>query len=95
MRLDVVIHHLRVCRRNHDLSFFTVSLYIPGDPCGFQSLQDILILCFRRGENGGIIHVHVGFGNIRDGDQPFQYILLRYGGEGNHMAVPHNLVRLL
>ena len=36
MRLDIIVHHLGIGSRNHDLSFFTKPLRVSGYESGFQ-----------------------------------------------------------
>ena len=95
MRLNIVVHHLRIRCRNHNLSFFTKALNISRNTGSFQCFQNILKLCFGCGNHGGVVNVHVRLCNIRNGDESLQNAFLRDCRKSHDMTVSHNLIRLL
>ena len=68
MRLDIIVHHLGIGSRNHDLSFFTKPFRVSCYESCFQSFQNILKLRLCRRNNSRVIDIHIRLCNIRNGD---------------------------
>ena len=55
-----------------------------------QRAQNVAIAGSRLGENLGVKEVHVGVGNVLDGDQPLQFPVGTHGAEGVNLHIAHH-----
>ena len=92
--LDIVLHQIRIGRRNQHLSLIIVILRRAHQNLSLQSVDDIAVLGVGLGQNLAVIHVHVGGGDVADGNQALQLPLLR-DRQGHHAQSAHQVPGLL
>ena len=88
--MDIVLHHIRVGCRDDYLSLIINCVDISQQEFCIQRLQNVLIRGACHGQNAVVIDVHVRIGNITDGDQSLQSLVIR-NGQGDHSQCPHHI----
>ena len=88
--LDIALHQIRVGRCHQHLSLIHVSIFIAHDHVTVDGFDNIGVLGLRHAQDRALVHIHVGFGDIADGDEPFQLLPLG-DGQRHHVILPHKL----
>ena len=87
--MDIVFHGIRVKGSDNYPAFDKVAVLISHDYGSVQCLRDAAVLGFGLGHNAAVVGVHIGFGDIADGDKTFQALILRSDGKGDHILLSH------
>ena len=68
MLFNIILHQIRICGGDQDLSLIKICLRVSHHNAALQGIQDVGILGIGLGNDTAVIQVHIGFGNISDGD---------------------------
>ena len=92
--LNVGFHQIRIGCRHQYLSLIKIRVLVTDDHNSFQRLLDVDILGAGRRQNRTVIHIHIGIGNVTNGDQAFQMIVPG-NGQSDHSQLLHQRPGLL
>ena len=95
MRLNVILHQIRVCSGDQNLSLIKIVVLISDYHRSIKSLQNIFILSLCLGKNIAVINTHVRFCNIAYGDQTFEDSALADCWQGDNILILHQIPCLL
>ena len=68
MLFNIILHQIRICGGDQDLSLIKICIRVSHHNAALQGIQDVGILGIGLGDDAAVIQVHVGFGDISDGD---------------------------
>ena len=91
MLFNIILHDIRVGRRDHNLSLIKITLLISDDHLRIQRLENIAVWCLCHGHDCTVILFHVGLCNIVDRDQPLQLIFFVCNRKCEHILRHHEI----
>ena len=88
--MDIIFHYIRIGRCDNDFPFVVERILVSKKQLCVQCLQNIFIWSSCHRQDTVVIDIHVCIGNITDGDQSLQSLVVR-NGQGNYSQCPHHI----
>ena len=92
--VDVVFHHVRVRGRDHDLALVKECLRVADHHLGVQGIEDVAVGRVRLGDDGTVVILHIGTGNVIDRDHPVQVLVIVRDRQRERAALPQRQPRV-
>ena len=89
MLFNIIFHQIRIGGGNQNLSFVKIRLRIADHHGSVQGIQNVGVLGAGLGNNAAVIKIHVGFGNIADGDNTLEDAVVVDAGKRHHVILLH------
>ena len=86
---DGALHVLGAARADADAPLHIPALNVPHQHGAVQCVHHVLIAGAGLGQDGDVRHLHIGGGDVLDGDEPLEVPVLIHHAQGVDLLVPH------